>query len=167
MSPKTKNAFTLVELLTTIFIFTLVIAGIYSIFLVGNRSWATYNNNVTLQREVRNVLMMFARDLREAHGVVINKDAVSTSIRFIRPGTGVMSYSWSGVGNDTNQLIRRTENNSRILAQHIAAVEFFYPDNKAVIIDLTATVKPTFGPPMSWRAKEKIALRSHITYNEH
>lgn len=167
MNLNQKKAFTLIELLVTTFIFSLVVAAVYSILIVGNRSWATYNTNVTLQREVRNILSAFARDLREAHGIVITKDDTSTALRFIRPGSGIISYSWSSSGNNANQLIRRTENNSRALAQHISAVQFSYPDNKAVVLDLTATIKPTFGPPMSWQAKEKIALRSRIEYHGH
>ena len=64
-----KKSFTLVETLVTVLISTVVFAGIYSTYIVGNRAWIHYSDSITTRREVRRALLVMANELRAAKNV--------------------------------------------------------------------------------------------------
>ena len=161
MKIKNTKAITFVEMMVATAIFTLVVGGLYATFMVGNRSWATYGNSVILQGEARRALMAMTKELREAKNILITKNpAGGIAINFNRPPVGVVSYAWNNTGNNANKIIRLNESHTRVLANHISSLSFSYLKNNAILIDITATRKPTIGQATNFNLKEKVALRA-------
>ena len=161
MNIKLKNtkSFTLVEILVSVSIFTFLIAAVYTTFLVGNRSWATSSAKVALQREIRWALFGMTKELREAKDIFITNDMTSTKLTFRRPAVGQVSFTFNSIGNDANKIIREDESKKRVLARDISSLAFTYLTTDAIIVEITATKKPVFGPEIKLQLKEKVVIR--------
>lgn len=66
---KKRNGITLVELILTIAIFSIVIQVVYSIFFVGQKSFATSRNIGFAQQEARNPLDYINRELKTSKSI--------------------------------------------------------------------------------------------------
>lgn len=153
-----KNAFTLIEVLVSVLIFSLIVGGLYSTLVTGNRSWATYNNSITVQRDARNAVFAMTKELREAKNILITEDSGGLALNFYHPGVGSVSYLWAKTGSDARKIIRKSPNKTWTLANHVSSLSFKYIKN-AVIIDITSSVTPNFGRGVDFHLKGKAALR--------
>jgi len=158
MNVKNNKAFTLLEILVALFIFSVVMAAIYSAFLVGNRSWVVYNNNVDVQRQVRNTFIFMTKELREAKNIFITKEEGRVEITFTKSGEGFISYSFSRDGHYANCIVRAHESEKKVLANNLTSFSVEQMP-RAVVIEIKAMKKPPFGPPSEFSLKEKVALR--------
>src|SRR4051812_30183630 len=75
-----SQGFTLVEVMVSVLISTVILEAIYTMVLIGQRSWNDYSNNLIPKEEVRRGLISMVSELREAHHPVIVQDAHKTSI---------------------------------------------------------------------------------------
>ena len=155
------SAMTLIEIMVALLIFSFVVSGVYTAFMVGNRSWLIQMNNVALQQEVRGALFFMVQELREANSIFITKDPESITMNFRRPKIGVVSYAWSRNGTNANKIVRQNNSDTKILAKDISFLSFAYLKN-AVLIDIVATKTPTAGAENSFHLKEKVALRTKV-----
>lgn len=158
-----NRAVTLVELMVVVLISTVVFAGIYSTFVVGNRTWAYYNESVSVKREARRALWGMVNELREAENIRVIQGPNGSAIHFHKPETGAVSFVWSKIGDDAGRIIRLHRLESRIFAGYITALYFQHTDN-AVVIDITASKLPVQGKAVEIHLKEKIALRSQTAF---
>lgn len=153
-----NKAFTLVEVMITLLIFTLMLGSIYSTFLVGQRSSANFTDVVSQRQQARLALIAMVNELREARDVFTVRDdeAQTVSISFERPGTGLVSYTWTGKGEDANKLIRKNYTHVRTLASGIGALDFTVPTNEKVLVEVTA------GTPTGkhFTLKQEVVLRA-------
>ena len=162
MKSKNTKAMSLVEILMAVSIFTVVIAGLYSAFSVGNRSWKVYSATIMFQEETRRAFFSMVNELREAKNIFITKDSNSLTINFFKPSMGIVSYAWSNSGNNANKIVRQQDSKTRVLANNISLLSFDYPTNSAIIVDVTATITPIQGEETNFHLKGKVALRSKI-----
>ncbi len=153
-----NNAFTLIETLVSVLIFSLITGGLYSTLVAGNRSWATYSNTITVQRDARNALIAMTKELREAKNILVTEDPDGLAVNFYRSGVGSVSYLWAKTGPNVNKIIRRSPNKTWTLANHISSLSVKHLKN-LVVLDITATVKPNFGQQADFYLKGKTALR--------
>ncbi len=163
MRIKTKTAFSFVEVMVVALLSTVVFAGIYSTFIVGNRAWGHYSDSIAAKKEARRALLWMVKELREAENVRVISEADGCSIHFYRPAVGAVSYTWSREGGNANKIIRRNRLNTRILARYISALSF-HNTVKAVIIDIRASKATTTGNDVHVALKEKVALRSKTVF---
>ena len=153
---------TLIEVLVVATLSTVVLAGIYSTFLVGNRAWTYYSDVIVIKKEARRALFGMANELREAENARVIQGPDGNAIHFYIPSIGPVSYYWSRKGDDANRIIRRERINSRILAQYISELSFYDLKN-AVVIDITSSKAKASGEMVSVSLREKIALRAKAT----
>ena len=158
-----RKAITLMEVMVTAVIFSFVAAGIYMTFIIGNRSWAYYNESVILKQEVRRSLFTMAQELREAKDIFITTDDIKgATISFSRPSVGPVSFSWTNRGENAHRIIRTNKKQTRILANHISGLSFHQETIHDLTIELSATKKsPKTGQDLYFHLKETIALRSN------
>ncbi len=83
-----RKAFTLVEALISVLIFTFLIAALYQGLSTGTLSWHTQDNAVISKREARKALSKIARELRQASNPVVTQDGDSARIDFTNPDVG-------------------------------------------------------------------------------
>lgn len=159
-----KNGITLIEILVALFIFSVIAGSIYGALTVGNRSWLYFLDNVAVQREAREALYFMTKELREARGVLITKEEDSIALRFRKPGIGTVEYLWAKKGDSAYKLIRENNANRRVLARNISAVNFSYPSDNAIMIDVTSQKTPVIGKVISFNLKGKVALRSKVEF---
>ncbi len=113
------QGFSIAELMVTVVIFTIISTGVYTTFLVGNRSWQANKVKVELQQELRKAMDWMKEDLRQsgtATGVisVAADGAPDTDITFkIAESISGGSIVWSEEiqyrlgGTNSDQLQRR------------------------------------------------------------
>ena len=70
-----SQGFTLVELLVVIAIFSIVMTGIYSIFVRSNRAYISQEQVVAAQQEARSALDILGREIRMAGFIAANNKA--------------------------------------------------------------------------------------------
>jgi len=159
MNIKNKKAFTIVEILVVVLISTVVFAGIYSTFIVGNKAWVHYNDSVAVKKEVRRALFSMINELREAENVRVIQSNEGSAIYFYRPSVGDVSYVWNRKGDDAKKIIRRNRLGVRTLAQHISTLSFQH-SKKTIVINIAANKQTTKEDVTQIALREKITLRS-------
>ena len=131
-----KSGFTLVESIVTVFIFAMILSGVYATLAVGDDSWQTNKTKIELQQEARKAMEYMINDLRQAGDASItnvpaNNTWYSTITFKIPSGVSSGSITWNnnsivlakgGTGN--SQLIRTYAGNPKILAQNLQSIQF-------------------------------------------
>ncbi len=163
MKIQNRKAVTLIEALITVLISTVVFAGIYSTYIVGNRAWLHYSDSITTRREVRRALARIVNELRGAENVRVTQGSSGSAIHFYNPSVGPVSFVWNRKGKDANRITRHNRSNKRILAQYISALSFKNLDD-AVIVSVMASKQTTKGQVSRVVLKEKVALRSETPF---
>lgn len=158
-----KKAFTLVEALVTALISTVVFAGIYSTYIVGNKAWVHYNDSVAARREARRALLGMVNELRAAENVRVIEGPDGSAVHFYIQLIGPVSYIWRNKGRDAGRIIRRNRFKKRIMAQYISDLSFQYLKD-VVIIDITASKRMSDGQMAKAALKERVALRSKTPF---
>ncbi len=159
MKIQKRKAFTLLEILVTVALFTFLVAAVYQAFLVGNRSWTSYNYRVSMQRELRWTLYALVKDLREAKEILVTQDDTKSVLSFNKPGSGIIIYTWFKAGDRAQHLLRQEESKERTIAQHVSNLEFIQPSTKEIFVDITVTERPLFAAPLSLNLKQKVKVR--------
>ncbi|MDP8266770.1 MAG: prepilin-type N-terminal cleavage/methylation domain-containing protein [Candidatus Aceula meridiana] len=154
---KQKKAFTLIELMVTLLLFTIILTAIYSTFIISTRFYQTDEPLVTLQQQARQGMNWLVKDLRSS---ITGSIAISyggpgiDTITFNTPTrTGIQYYVTSG------QLIREyPAGTTRIIANNISSLDYVF-GGSALRITLT-TSTTSFKRPLSIQLREKITLRN-------
>ncbi len=153
-----KKAFTLVEMMISTAIFAALIGALYTVFASGKFSWASFENKVIVQREVRQALSKMNKELREASGISLNQYAGNTTLNFTKGALGTVTYQWSNTGSDANAILRTNQSATTIIAHNISLLSFT-SDASSITIDITALKGLWGGAVNSYHLKQKIALR--------
>ena len=133
------SGLTLVEVLMTVLVYSVVVAGAYSVLTSGIMTWQVNNVKVELQQDLRKAMDWLMMDLRQAGAASITDVDVSntwsTAITFkIANGISGGSMQWStdsimyylgGTGN--NQLKRQYGADVRDIAQNISVFQVRRP----------------------------------------
>jgi hypothetical protein len=148
------NGFTFVEVMISVLIGTVILQAIYTMVLIGQKSWDNYANNMMPKQEVRRGLTAIVSELREAKGKPeIETDSTSAKIDFERPVVGKVSYSWTTEGADAHKIIRTQNKKKRILAKDITSFSIKSPKENEIFIALTS------GKDESFSLNQSVALR--------
>jgi len=161
MKIRNRKAFTLMEIMITTVLFSFVMGGVYTTYLVGTRSWAYYNDSVILKQEARRLLFTMAQELREARNIFITiEPGRGVTIHFYRPSLGDVSYSWANQGERAYQIIRKNKKEEKILARYISEFSLTQETMDDVTIEIHVIKSQKNAKEMNFHLKEKIALRT-------
>jgi type II secretory pathway component PulJ len=87
------KSFSLVELMMSVFIFVMIMGGLYAGLIAGGRSWQTYDAQATAQREARRAYYSLSRDLRIAEYLDVKQPGDGTLVlAFTHPDEGRVVY---------------------------------------------------------------------------
>ena len=167
---KSDRAFTLIEALMTVLIFSMIFGVCLMTLLSGTASWQVNSVKVELQQEIRKTVDWMSLELRQSGPSQINNAADGTwynSIIF-KTSAGVSggAISWSA-NSITYQLSggqfqRVSGGGSKVVAQDITALQFrrqaITPD--IVEVNMTAQKKSIRKIPLSQSYSFKIQLRN-------
>jgi type II secretory pathway component PulJ len=154
MKINNRLAFTLVEALMTVLIFTVMLTGVYESLQVGTRAWTSLSASLLTRQELRRGIVAITRDLRQASDLLVEKDATKVIVNFRTQQEGIISYSWSSEGQDANKIIRKNYSKIRTLASGISLFELNMPNSHEANVTLSAGGKDR---PVS--IQEKVAFR--------
>ena len=159
MKPSNPKAFSLMEVLIAVGIFSLIMLALYTVFAVGHNAWMRYNTTVGLHKEARWALFTLTKDLREATGILITKNSDAVTISFRKPREGVVSFTFSRNGAQANQIVRENNAKKRVVARDISDLSFDYADTRTIGIAVTAMKKTFKDEADSFYLKEMVTLR--------
>lgn len=120
LSQKSKRAFTLVEMLVSVGLFSIAATAIMSIYLFGSRSFASLANYADLDKINRTAMDTLTREIRQAKQVT----GFSTNgISFINGDDHSVSYYFNGANK---QLVRNdvTANTTKALVSSCTLLNF-------------------------------------------
>ena len=164
MKINTPQGLSLVEVMVTTLLSASILAGIYTAFMVGERTWSYYVDSIMIRQQVRMALLVLTNELREARGALVVKEELPPSVRlnFLKPSAGQISYLWNGSGEDANKLIRQDNSGARVIASNISSVNYVLTGD-LIFIDISAASKPRIGQPTDLNLKEQVALRARTS----
>ena len=134
-----SKGFTLVEVLISMAIFSIFMAGVTVLTMSTYRFWQLYQASAQAQQEVRKALNMIASDLHVAQNIAIT--ANPTRISFTRFGIGAVNYTWTSTGGQANQLVRTVGAQTSIVARNISNLSFTAVSAINVDIQISSTVQ--------------------------
>ncbi len=149
MSKMNNKGFSIVEVMIVTVIFMMMVGGLFTALEAGSRSWQASENGVAIVRDARNAMWAMSKDLRKASGGAVTQvNGVSTSLMFVHPTDGSVTYSWVISGGNAKKLIRQTATTSRTLATNVLNLHFT-PQATSIKVDLTVSRTPDSGGPSS------------------
>lgn len=150
-----NKGFTLVEFLITIFIFSLISAGVAQIFTLGNSVYSVEMSLADLQSHARNAMDRMVREIRSSSSVtvtVINTD--SDLITFTTPAASDIKYY-----RNNNLLVREYPTGTmKNIASNVARLKFTLTGS-VLRIDLR-TDQTMLGRPLTYSLSQKVRLRN-------
>jgi len=165
--------FTLVEILVAVSLYSLIAAACFVAFITGNRSWQVNKVQLEIQQELRKAMDWMIEDLRQSGSsaiVDVPSDGVwYNSITFkMAEGINNGNISWSGDvqyalgGTNSNQLLRQTGGEEKILAQNITTLQFRRQTGtpKSLEVSLTAQKTTPEGQVLNQDLNFQIKLRN-------
>lgn len=144
-----SNGFSLVEVMVTMFIFSILVTGLYASLAAGENSWQVNKTKMELQQELRKAVEWMKYDLQEAgSGSITNVPADGawySTITFKTPDgvTSSGAINWSSdttqfilAGTNSNELHRIIGSTTKILAQSISSLHFRRQSTSSEILEV-------------------------------
>ncbi len=132
--------FSLVEVMMTVLIFSMVMGGLFTGLIAGNRTWQVYDIKSVTQREARKAVSYLSRDLRMARRLSFSvhaRDEIGFS--FHHPVEGPVKYSWSATGEKAGKIFRESpQKPGRMVASNITGFTV-EEKQKEIVYTVTAT----------------------------
>lgn len=136
---RTRDGFTLIELIIVITVISFLLAGVAIIYVTGIKSWGSESLKVGVKEEARRALDVASEELEAAISITA---ATATSVTFTEDadGSGVdetYTYTWSGtVGDD---LTRTKDGVSNILSRYVESFALSYYDTNDALLSFPVT----------------------------
>lgn len=171
---KNQQGFTLLEMLVTILIFSLVVAGIYAILMAGEDAWHSNKTQVQLQQELRKVMDSIQYDLYQSgSGAIADVPAdgawyntitfkVPSSLASARITWNANAINYALGGMDSNELQRVSGATTEIKAHYIESLTFRRLSSVSNIVEvaLVAQKDTPKGQTLSYSLNFKVKLRN-------
>ncbi len=171
---KSSQAFTLVETMMTVLIFSFVLASLYTVLAAGQSSWETNKTRIEMQQQVRNAMDWMINDLRQSGGSSIADVPANgtwyNQITFKTPsGVSGGSISWNAStirfilgGTGGNQLQRIDASGTRVIAQNIQTIQFRRQSSSSNILEVNITAQEISvkGLTMQYPFNFKVQIRN-------
>jgi prepilin-type N-terminal cleavage/methylation domain-containing protein len=160
------RGFSFVEVLVSILILGVVIAGICAVLNIGNIAWHTDMGLVDLQQEVRQAMDGMAREIRQAkieQDRPLNISDEGKKIEFYIPTYNKITYFLQD-----NQIIREYAGETKVLANDISDLCFCWDKTNGICktdcsgfftIRMQAD-KQAISGPLSFSLIEEVGLRN-------
>jgi prepilin-type N-terminal cleavage/methylation domain-containing protein len=166
-----KSGFSLPEMMVVLFIFTLVLGGLLSVFAVTERTYNTNKTKTELQQELRKSLGMMVYDLRQAGPAKITNvpadDIAYTTITFQTPAdvnSGTVSWNpaITYALNGSQYVTRTISGVTKVIAQNINSLTFtrLSASSDVIRISMQAQKKIPKGTVLSENLVFNIQLRN-------
>lgn len=156
-SLKTKKGFTLAETSLTVFLFSFVLLGMYSIMLAGNNSYYMNSNYVDLEQQARKSVDKLVRELRSAKSSSIAVTTLSGSNDKVTFSTNSVTNAKYYL-NTSNQLIREyPSGTNKVVAVNITYLKFVLSGS---LLTINLKAEKNFFRLLSIPYKAQVKLRN-------
>ncbi len=147
---KITKAFTLIELMIAMAIFSIILGAIYSVLSMGRTSYYTGDIQIAVQQEARKAMDKMTREIREASSVNL-----SNNYPFLIQASRIKYEVNSG------QLQKIVEGGSTtVLANDVGNVQFTLIGGDMVYITLTTQKNTVSGRSLSADLTSQVKLRN-------
>lgn len=168
------RGFSLAETLVTVFIFSLLAAGLWAITLAGERSWQANRTKVELQQDMRKAMEAMINELREAgpasiSNVPANNTAYTTITFQIPSGVSFGQVTWDPNsiqyvlgGSPATQLRRVSGGTTKVLANNVQSLQFqrFSADPERMLVTMQGQKNTVKGDAVGYNLAFEIQLRN-------
>ncbi|UCD14809.1 MAG: prepilin-type N-terminal cleavage/methylation domain-containing protein [Candidatus Omnitrophota bacterium] len=133
---KNKTAFTLVEVIVSVGIVTVMLGGIYQVFIMGSKSWQAGSGLVSLQENARNMIIYFTKDIRQSTESISNTTLINNgdTLTFGTSG-GTVTYLLATVP-DTD--IKQLQRNNQPVGMYVSSIDLV---RTGLIVDITVNTQ--------------------------
>lgn len=159
------KGFTLVEILISAAILTVLIAGVFMVLNIGQRSWNADMGWLDLQQQARQAMAGMVREIRQSKSSDIAITGAPPRIQFRIPTditTQPIIYSADiSYYLSNNQLIREhPAGTTKILANDINALNFSLSDDELSLSIALEARKSSLNRVLTFPLSEKVRLRN-------
>ena len=172
-APLNKSGISLVEIMVTVLISSILIAGLYVALNVAKKSWEENTIRIELQQELRKATEWMKRELLEAGPTSITNVSANgspeTYINFKMPsGITDGSIIWDSnpiqfaLGGTTGTDLIRAYNGTKIIAKNINSIEFTRQSTTPDILEVSINAQETTtnGRTLDLQTEFQIKLRN-------
>lgn len=147
--------FTLIEVMVSVFIFFIVLEGLFLVMTIGRRSWYVADTEIALQQELRKAMRQITTDLYHSGANQVSIPANSTiyntiSFNVSQGATSSGAINWSSSPIDyslsSGQIIRTEDGQMRVIANNITAFNLWRKAASADIVRINMTAQKTTIP---------------------
>lgn len=103
---KGKLAFTFIEVLITLTVFSVMIACLYTTLHMGQKAWVRYAKDIIPQQQVRRAMITLNQELREAENINLIHEKDKLQIRYTNSQHQLSEMNFYSEGKQSGQLIR-------------------------------------------------------------
>ncbi len=136
-----REGFTLVELMVSLGIFTILVAVVYTVLLIGDSTTRTGLINIELSQNARLGIDRMLKELHNARRSTISIPDDSY-ITFQVPGnSNIIQYSLGGLNG--RQLIRTEAGTGTVLCNNVQSVQFIPSPFSGSVISITLQTQKT------------------------
>jgi len=163
------RAFTLVEVLVSVFILGLLISGIYGVLNIGNLTYLTDMGLLELEQNTRRAMDTMVRELRASYRASIDSGDPS-HITFTTPKFSNIEYRYIDSNNDNirDRIIRQRATETKILANGISDLCFCWDctnnncrtDCSTLFTIRIRAAKTAMQKPLTFSLIEQVRLRN-------
>jgi len=170
---KESAGFTLTEILVAVSLYSLIAVACFVAFITGNRSWQVNKAQLEIQQELRKAMDWMIEDLRQSGSsaiVDVPSDGVWYNSLTFKMAEGINNgnISWSDDvqydlgGTNSNQLLRQTGGEEKVLAQDITSLLFRRQVSTPASMEVSLTAQKTTpeGQALSQDLNFQIKLRN-------
>ncbi|MFH1691622.1 MAG: hypothetical protein ABIC68_03490 [Candidatus Omnitrophota bacterium] len=149
---KKVMGFTLIEIMVSVFIFFIVLEGLFLVMTIGRRSWYTADTGIALQQELRKAMGQITTDLYHSGTNQVSLPANSSvynSISFnVSQGitvAGAINWSSSPITYNltAGQIIRNEGGQVRVVANNISVFDLWRQAASSDIVRINMTAQKT------------------------
>lgn len=163
---------TLIEIMLVVFLFSIILAAIFSVLATGRMSWNAGESQIGVQQAARNGLDSMIKELRQA-GISTITDVPSNGINYssitfqIPTAISATGITWSSSiqyslgGLNGNQLLRTQAGSQKVLANNISALSFNRSAANPNVVNVSITAQKNTFPGFTAR-QSTITLSSQV-----
>jgi len=171
---KNTKGFTLLEIMITVFLFSIISAAILSVLATGRNSLSAGESQVGVQQACRNGLDSMIKELRQAGISTITgvpaDGANYSSITFQIPtAIGAAGITWSSNiqytlgGLNGAQLLKTQSGNQKVLANNISALSFNRSVANPSVVNISIAAQKNTFPGFTAR-QTTVTLASQVKF---
>ncbi|MDD5085355.1 MAG: prepilin-type N-terminal cleavage/methylation domain-containing protein [Candidatus Omnitrophica bacterium] len=156
---RSKTAWTLIELLVAMVVFSILSIALFMTYKVGVDVWQRRSVYATIQADARRAMERMSREIHQA-GDIVAFSGSTLSFNILKPDNSWVSIRYYLGGTDGRTLLRQEGGNVEVLANNISQLTFNQVSQRVVDIDMRVEKNDLLGQRARVQIESQVNMRN-------